>query len=108
VCDPVRVRQALSNLVDNALRHGGGSIEVTAGERKGVVELHVSDDGPGFPPSFLPHAFERFSRADGARTGAGAGLGLSIVDAIARAHGGSAGARNRAGGGSDVWLSLPR
>ena len=50
--------------------------------------LRVSDEGHGFPPDFLPHAFERFSRADAARTDGGAGLGLAIVDAVARAHGG--------------------
>jgi signal transduction histidine kinase len=52
------------------------------------VELHVSDDGPGFPADFLDSAFERFTRADEGRTGGGAGLGLAIVRAIARAHGG--------------------
>ena len=61
----------------------------------------------GFPPEFLPHAFERFSRADQARSRGGAGLGLAIVDAIARAHGGTAQAENLAFGGVEVWLSLP-
>lgn len=60
----------------------------------GVVVLSVSDDGAGFPPGFVPHAFERFSRADAARSGGGAGLGLAIADAIARAHGGTAHAAN--------------
>jgi heavy metal sensor kinase len=109
--DPVRVEQALANLVDNALRHGDGTIELTAQQQNGTVELHVTDDGHGFPPAFLPHAFERFSRADPARTaggsGLGSGLGLAIVDAIAHAHGGRSGAANRSDGGSDVWLSLP-
>jgi signal transduction histidine kinase len=73
-----------------------------------VVELHVRDDGGGFPATYLPRAFERFSRADDARSGPGSGLGLAIVQAIARAHGGSAVATNRAGGGSDVWVALPR
>jgi signal transduction histidine kinase len=72
------------------------------------VAVHVLDDGPGFPADYLPSAFERFTRADGARGGGGgAGLGLAIIDAIARAHGGSAGARNRPEGGADVWLDLP-
>ena len=72
------------------------------------VELHVSDAGPGFPPEFLPHAFERFRRADPARSESGAGLGLAIVDAIAQAHSGQAAARNTPDGGADVWIELGR
>jgi signal transduction histidine kinase len=105
--DPERVQQALRNLVDNAHRHGGGHVELAAERANGRVELHVRDDGPGFPPDFLDAAFERFTRADPARGRGGAGLGLAIVDVIARAHGGAAGAANRAGGGADVWISLP-
>jgi two-component system OmpR family sensor kinase len=105
--DALRLEQALGNLVANALRHGRGSIRVGARGRDGHVEFHVVDEGPGFPPEFVPRAFERFSRADEARSGGGAGLGLAIVDVIARAHGGSAHAVNRDGGGTDVWLSLP-
>jgi two-component system OmpR family sensor kinase len=106
--DPLRLAQALDNLVDNALRHGGGAAELAAEASDGHVGLHVRDSGPGFPPSFLPAAFERFTRADPGRTGGGAGLGLAIVDAIARAHGGRAGAANRDGGGADVWLRVPQ
>jgi two-component system, OmpR family, sensor kinase len=105
--DRARLEQALGNLVANALEHGREPIRLTALERDGRVEFHVSDEGPGFPPGFLPRAFERFSRADEARTAGGAGLGLAIADAIARAHGGSAHAANRDGGGADVWLSIP-
>ncbi len=108
LCDPIRVGQALSNLVDNALRYGGGDVTISALEQNGDVELHVSDDGEGFPAGFLPHVFERFSRADERRSGGGNGLGLAIVEAIAHAHGGRAGAENRCGGGSDVWLALPK
>ena len=107
VLDPARVEQALANLVDNALRHGDGTIELSAHVQNGTVELHVTDDGHGFPTAFLPHAFERFSRADPARSSGGSGLGLAIVDAIAHAHGGQSSATNRTGGGSDVWLTLP-
>ena len=69
----------------------------------------MADAGPGFPAGFLPHAFERFSRPDDgrARADGGAGLGLAIVDAIARAHGGTATASNRPGGGAIVQLLLP-
>jgi heavy metal sensor kinase len=105
--DSARLGQALANLVDNALRYGAGTVEVAARDRDGTVELHVTDEGAGFEAEFLPHAFERFSRHDEARGRGGTGLGLAIVDAIARGHGGSAHAANRAGGGADVWLSLP-
>ena len=72
--DRIRLEQALGNLVDNSLRHGGGRVRLEAVSVDGVVELHVADEGSGFPPDFLPTAFERFSRPDPARTGAGAGL----------------------------------
>jgi heavy metal sensor kinase len=106
--DRMRVEQALGNLVDNALGHGHGTVRLSAVERNGHVELHVRDEGPGFPAEFLPHAFDRFTQADGARSGAGTGLGLATAEAVATAHGGSAHAENRDDGGSDVWLALPR
>jgi signal transduction histidine kinase len=105
--DRARLEQALTNMVSNALRHGRGAIVLRAAERGGNVEFHVLDEGRGFEPGFLPRAFERFSRADPARSGTGAGLGLSIVQVIAEAHGGHAYAVNRAVRGADVWLSLP-
>ena len=105
--DRLRLEQALSNLVDNSLRHGTGPIELSAVSRDGRVELHVRDHGPAFPPEFLTAAFERFSRADSGRERGGTGLGLAIVQAIARAHGGEARARNLDGAGADVWLELP-
>jgi heavy metal sensor kinase len=104
--DRVRLEQALGNLVDNSLRHGGGTVELGAESVNGVVALRVADQGPGFPPAFLPHAFERFRRADEARAGGGTGLGLAIVDAIARVHGGSVAAANRDYGGAEVTLRL--
>ena len=106
--DAMRVRQALGGLVDNALQHGGGSVRVAVAAHDGSAELHVTDEGDGFDPTFVPRAFERFSRDDEARSCGGAGLGLSIVLAIAEAHGGSVGAANRPTGGADVWLVLPR
>jgi len=108
VADGPRLDQALGNLVDNALCHGGGAIRLSAAERNGAVELHVVDEGAGFPPEFLPRAFERFTRADEARTHGGTGLGLAIAQVIAKAHGGSAQAANRDGAGADVWLSIPK
>ena len=106
--DPLRVGQALVNLVDNALTHGEGAVELSAEERGGLLELHVSDAGSGFPLEFRQRAFDRFSRADEARSGGGSGLGLSIVELVAEAHGGSAGLGEAPSGGADVWISLPR
>lgn len=105
--DPIRLRQALGNMVDNALRYGGGTVRLSAQASNGHVELHVVDEGPGFPPEFLDTAFERFSRADGSRGRGGTGLGLAIVEAIAKAHEGDAVAANRPHGGADVWLAIP-
>jgi signal transduction histidine kinase len=105
--DRLRLEQALSNLVDNAFRHGRGTITLTAHSGNGTVELHVLDEGAGFPHGFLDLAFERFSRADAGRAGDGSGLGLAIVATIARAHHGAARATNRDGGGADISISLP-
>ena len=84
--DRLRIEQALGNLVENALRYGGGTVRL-AGDTQ---ILRVSDEGPGFPAGFAPRAFERFSRADESRGTGGAGLGLAIVAAVAEAHGGAA------------------
>ena len=104
--DRIRLEQALGNLVDNSLRHGGGRVRLEARQVDGLVELHVADEGSGFPPEFVPTAFERFSRPDSARAGGGAGLGLAIARTIAEAHGGETHAKNRERG-ADVWLVLP-
>jgi two-component system, OmpR family, sensor kinase len=106
VADRIRLEQALGNLIDNALRYGKGPVALRALARNGAVELHVADEGEGFPPDFLPRAFVRFARADEARSGGGSGLGLAIVEAIATAHGGSVHAAN-SNSGTDVWVSLP-
>ena len=105
--DRKRVEQALANLVDNALLHGGGSVTLSARRAGDRVELHVTDLGPGFPADFAARAFDRFSRADEARRRTGSGLGLAIVRAIAVAHHGSANATNTQPKGADVWISLP-
>ncbi len=105
--DRMRLELALGNLVDNALRYGRGTVELTARLQDGDVVLSVRDHGTGFPSEFLPRAFERFTRADEARTGSSAGLGLAIVDAIAKAHGGSAIAYNADSGGAVIELVLP-
>jgi two-component system OmpR family sensor kinase len=105
--DRLRLEQALGNLVDNALRHGGGRVRLEVASTNGTVELHVKDEGRGFPPRFLDLAFERFTRGQRGRKGPGSGLGLAIVRAIAEAHGGTADAVNSPDGGADVWLALP-
>jgi signal transduction histidine kinase len=88
--DPLRMRQALGNLIDNALRHGDGDVVLRAAATGSHVELSVSDSGPGFAPALVDVAFERFTRGDEARRRGGTGLGLAIVRAIAEAHDGSA------------------
>jgi signal transduction histidine kinase len=102
--DPLRLDQAIGSIVDNALRYGAGTVTVAAVERGEWAEIHVRDEGPGFPPEFLARAFERFSRGQ-ARGDGGSGLGLAIVRTVARAHGGEAHAANSEDG-ADVWISL--
>lgn len=100
----VRLEQAMSNLVDNALRHGHGTVVIEARPNHGATELHVRDQGPGLPKEFIPRAFDRFSRADEAH--AGAGLEPAIVHAIAVAHDGTAHVRADTDP-ADIWISLP-
>jgi two-component system, OmpR family, sensor kinase len=104
--DRLRTEQALGNLVENALRHGGGRILLQAHRRDGRIELHVRDEGPGFSSEFIDHAFDPFSRGDPHRPGSGTGLGLAIVEVIADAHGGAAHVANL-DTGADAWLELP-
>jgi signal transduction histidine kinase len=107
--DALRVRQALGNLVDNALRYGAGEIVLSSGPASGGVELEVSDEGPGFEPDIAPRAFDRFARGNSARSAGGSGLGLSIVRAVAEAHGGRAEIVPGPRGTVRVWLpSEPR
>ncbi|MFD5816505.1 ATP-binding protein [Streptomyces sp. NPDC127038] len=113
--DPRWLEPAVGTLLDNALRHGRGAITLDARARDGRLCLSVSDEGPGFPPEFLPHAFDRFSRAEASRTTPGAGLGLALVAAVAASHDGAARAENIAPGdaptagvtGAAVVLDLP-
>jgi len=109
--DELRVRQALGNLLDNGLRAApsGGHVSVAAERNNGSLRLEVRDSGPGFPPEFLPVAFEAFTRPDAGRSRpvGGAGLGLAIVAAVAQAHGGSVSAENLPGGGAVVVVWIP-
>jgi signal transduction histidine kinase len=95
---------AVSNLVTNALRHGAGTINLDVDQDpvRESVGITVTDDGPGFPPEFVHHAFDRFTRADTSRTTRGTGLGLALVQAVAEAHGGNASID-----GASVTLRLP-
>jgi signal transduction histidine kinase len=106
--DPARVRQAVDDLLDNALRYtpSGGLIRLVAERVDGEVRVSVEDTGGGFAPEVLDCAFLPFARGPGVEGTDGAGLGLAIVRAIAKAHGGTATARNRAGGGAVVTLTV--
>jgi heavy metal sensor kinase len=108
--DEVRLRQAIGNLLDNALRSTppGGTVSVEASRRDGALRIEVRDTGEGFPPGSLPGVFEAFARTDASRGRGegGAGLGLAIVRAVAEAHGGTVVAANEPEGGAVVTMSL--
>ncbi len=101
--------RVLTNLLDNAIRHGRGRVVVSGQRVNGDVRVEVADDGPGFDPGDLPHVFEPLFRSDQARPAAtgGAGLGLAIARRLARAHGGDVEAANDPGGGARTTVTLP-
>jgi len=103
---PMALRRAIGNLVDNALRYAGGMVEVETRRDGGRVLVEVMDRGPGVPPSEAERLKRPFTRLDEARSGGGAGLGLAIVDRVARAHGGQLELVAREGGGLVARLSL--
>jgi heavy metal sensor kinase len=109
--DASRVKQVLVNLLDNAIKYSrdGGSVVTSVKAEGNCAILEVSDDGVGIPHDALPHVFERFYRAEKARPRgtAGAGLGLSIVQAICRAHGGAVSVSSTEGRGTTVQVRLP-
>jgi signal transduction histidine kinase len=88
--DPLRIRQAISNLVDNSLRYGVGTVTLNASSSPGWVHVDVSDEGIGFPAELRGRAFERFAIGDPGRTQSGTGLGLAIVQSLVEAHDGTA------------------
>ena len=112
--DQTRIRQVAAILLDNAVKYTpeGGNVAVSVGKENGWAKLEVSDTGIGIPEEELPLVFERFHRADPARTQSGsqggAGLGLSIARQIARAHGGEIEAESAPGEGSTFALRIPR
>ncbi|MDQ1567693.1 MAG: two-component system, OmpR family, sensor kinase, partial [Actinomycetota bacterium] len=107
--DRDHLRQAMANLVSNALRHtpAGTPIEVSARVAGGAATVVVRDHGGGLDDEALGHVFDRFWQADSARVGTGAGLGLAIVAGIAAEHGGAAAVANAPGGGALFTLRLP-
>jgi signal transduction histidine kinase len=106
--DPDRVRQAVGNLLDNALRHTppGGSVRVGATVAGPLLRIVVEDSGAGFDPGVLPDAFQPYVRGTGEAAGSGAGLGLAIVQAVAESHGGGAVAENVPEGGARVTVTM--
>jgi len=109
--DLVRVRQLLLILIDNALSHtpSGGDVSVGVTQRDGHARVTVADNGDGIPTEDLPHIFERFYRADKARTreNGGSGLGLAIAKWIVDAHNGEIVVKSAEGKGTEVAVSLP-
>ncbi len=107
--DAERLAQILTNLLSNAIdyNHDGGEIRVATQRRDGLATLTVRNTGAGISPDDLPRIFDRFHRADKARTGGHSGLGLAIAQAIVRAHGGSIGAESEPGKGATFTVVLP-
>lgn len=107
---PQALRRCLANLVDTARRYGGGAVDVTLIDAAASVEVRIEDRGPGIPAAERERVFEPYVRleASRARHTGGAGLGLAIARAIARAHGGDVRLEAREGGGTSAILTLPR
>ncbi|MDE2489983.1 MAG: HAMP domain-containing histidine kinase [Elusimicrobia bacterium] len=107
--DRARLRRAVANLVDNAVKYGtrGGAIRLSAAREGGEVVVRVRDDGPGIAPEDLPRVWDRLFRGDRSRSERGLGLGLSLVKAVAEAHGGGVAAESRPGEGALFVLRLP-
>jgi two-component system, OmpR family, sensor kinase len=109
--DDARLHQVITNLLNNARSHTpvGTTVTVAATSQDDQVRIEVHDDGPGLPPELVDEAFDRFTRGDSSRTRAsgGAGLGLSLVSAIAEAHDGHADVRSRRGD-TTFTVTLPR
>lgn len=108
--DRSHLTHVLSNLLANAVKYGKGAVRVVSEELPHAVRVCVSDQGPGVPPEFVPHLFERFSRAEASRRGAqrGTGLGLYIVHSLLAANSATVSYAETPGGGATFVLSLPR
>ncbi|MGM0874040.1 MAG: ATP-binding protein [Bacillota bacterium] len=112
VIDPDRIEQVLTNLIDNAIRHTSenGSVSITVTNKKNGITINVQDTGSGIPEEDLPFVFERFYKADKARTRgrAGTGLGLAIAKNIVEAHKGKIQVHSKIGEGTTFSIFLPR
>lgn len=110
VADEMLFSRAVNNLVENAVHHtpAGGSIEITVANRSPHSEVSVKDTGAGIAAEHLPRVFDRFYRADSARSSEGVGLGLALVKSIMDLHGGSAQIESTPGRGTTVTLSFPQ
>jgi signal transduction histidine kinase len=105
--DPRRLERIVANLVDNAFQHGGSEVAVGIGRQGDTAEVEVADDGPGIPAEHRPHVFERFYKADAARSGGGTGLGLAIAQENARLLGGEIEVWSEPGAGTRFTLHVP-
>lgn len=109
--DPDRLRQVLTNLLENALKYASSEVNVTLNlDSSGQAQVVIADDGDGLPPSDVSRVFDRFFRSDESRhrSSGGSGLGLSIVKAIVELHGGRVSARNLEPRGAEFTVVLPR
>jgi len=107
VADPRRLERVLGNLISNAVEHGGGAVRVDVREHGALVDVRVTDRGPGIAPEHLPHLFDRFYKADSARASGGSGLGLAIARENTRLLGGDLTVRSVLGTGTEFRLTLP-
>lgn len=107
VTDPRRLERVLANVVANAVEHGGSDVRVAITGADGIVTVQVTDRGPGIPAAHLPHLFDRFYKADPARTGAGSGLGLAIARENARLLGADIAVRTEPNVGTEFRITVP-
>jgi signal transduction histidine kinase len=107
---PERLRQALANLLDNAIKYSpaGGKVEIAVSSEPDTAVITIRDNGPGIAAADLPRIWDRLYRADPSRSERGLGLGLSLVKAYVVAHGGTVEARSEPGQGSVFTVRLPR
>jgi two-component system osmolarity sensor histidine kinase EnvZ len=103
---PLAIQRLLTNLIDNALRHGGEEVEVETSSTAGRARLSVLDRGPGIPPAEAERMLQPFTRLNEARSTPGSGLGLAIVDRIAKMHGGTVQLLARRGGGLEARIEF--
>src|SRR2546425_1867444 len=111
IADPERLKQVLTNLVEDAVKYAGAGaqVRVSTWQRNGEAGFTVSDTGPGIPAEAVPHLFDRFFRVDAVRSSArqGSGLGLAICRDIVGAHGGRIWVDSPQGGGSSFSIAFP-